>query len=124
MRMALMIFGIFHLAAVVLIAALTGGLFADGGGWLDRALLAVVHPAAAVALILALARDDPKTWLIALAAALALVNIAGDAYFASAIYAGAVLGDFWLPLIFAVFPTAGAAYLGARIIAASKAASR
>ena len=123
MRMALMIMTVFHLAAVVLIAALTGGLFADGGGLLDRALLAVVHPAAAVALILALARDDPKTWLVALAVALALVNIAGDAYFASAIYAGAVPGDFWLPLIFAVIPAAGAAYLGARV-AASKTASR
>ena len=112
MRIALIALGGLHLAAVVLVAA--GTLFADGGGFFARALLAAVHPAAALALILALSRRNPRTGLVVLAVSLALVNIAGDAIAAFAISAGAIGGDAWLPLAFAVFPAAGAAYLVAR----------
>ena len=112
MRIALIALGVLHLIAVAVTAA--GGLFADGGGFFARALLAGVHPAAALALMLALSRRNPATWLTAAAVSLALVNIAGDAYAAFAISEGAIGGDAWLPLAFAVFPLAGAAYLGAR----------
>ena len=113
MRIALLIMAVFHLAAVGLTAAV-GELFADGGGAFERALLVAIHPAAAVALTLALARGDPRTWLVITAVALALVNVAGDAYVAFAISSGAIRGDFWLPLMFAIVPAAGAAYLVAR----------
>lgn len=113
MRIALLIMAVFHLIPVLVLAAV-GGLFADGGGVFERALLAAVHPAAAVALILALSRRNPRTGLVVLAVALAVVNVAGDAYAAFAISSGAIGGDFWLPMIFAIVPAAGAAYLVAR----------
>lgn len=112
MRIALLIMAVFHLIPVLVLAAV-GGLFADGGGVFERALLAAVHPAA-VALILALSRRNPRTGLVVLAVALAAVNVAGDAYAAFAISSGAIGGDFWLPLMFAIIPAAGAAYLVAR----------
>lgn len=110
MRIALLIMAVFHLIPVLVVAA-AGGLFADGGGVFERALLTAVHPAAAIALILALARHDPRTWLVVAAVALAVVNVAGDVYIAFAISSGAMDGDFWLPLVFAIVPAAGAAYL-------------
>ena len=111
-RMALLALGVLHLMAVVLTAAV--GSFADGGGVFARALLVAVHPAAALALVLALARRNPRTGLVVLAVSLALANIAGDAYAAFAIFTGSIRGDAWLPLVFAVFPTISAAYLVAR----------
>ena len=110
MRIALLIFGIFHLIAVAVLAA--GSLFADGGGFFALALLAVVHPAAAVALMVALSRRNPRTGLVAVAVSLAIANIAGDIY---VYFAFAIGGDFALPmLMLAIFPAAGAAYLVAR----------
>lgn len=97
----------------LIIASLVGlvGLFADGGGVFERALLALIHPAAALALIIALAARFPKRRLVVLALALAFVNVAADAYIALAIAAGAIRGDFWLPLAFAAVPAIAGAYL-------------
>jgi len=111
-RIGLLALGVLHLVAVALTAVV--GSFADGGGVFERALLVAVHPAAALALVVALARRNPGTGLVVLAVSLALLNIAGDAYAAFAIFTGAIRGDAWLPLIFAVFPTISAAYLVAR----------
>ena len=97
----------------LIIASLVGlvGLFADGGGVFDRALLALIHPAAALALIIALAARFPKRRLVVLAVALAFVNVAADAYIALAIFTGAIRGDFWLPLAFAIIPAVAGLYL-------------
>ena len=102
----------------LIIAGLVGmvGLFADGGGVFSRALLAVIHPIAAVALIIALTARAPKPRMDAIAGALALASVAGDAYVSLAILAGAIRGDAWLPLAFAVIPAIAVAYLGARLL--------
>ena len=112
MRIALAALAVLHFIAVVLVAAV--GLFADGGDFFERALFAAVNPVAAAALIAALALNNPSARLVILAVSLALLNIAADAYIAFAIFTGAIRGDAWLPMAFAVVPAACAAYLGAR----------
>ena len=111
MRIALTALAVVQL----IIAGLVGmvGLFADGGGVFSRALLVVVHPVAAVALIVALTARAPKPRMDAIAVALALASVAADAYVSLAILAGAIRGDAWLPLAFAVIPAIAVAYLGA-----------
>ena len=114
MRIALTALAVVQL----IIAGLVGmvGLFADGGGVFSRVLLAVIHPVAAVALIVALAARAPKPRLDAIAVALALASVAADAYISLAILAGAIRGDAWLPLAFAAIPAIAVAYLGARLL--------
>ena len=114
MRIALTALAVVQL----IIAGLVGmvGLFADGGGVFSRALLAVIHPVTAVALIVALAARAPKPRMDAIAVALALASVAADAYISLAILAGAIRGDAWLPLAFAVIPAIAVAYLGARLL--------
>ena len=114
MRIALTALAVVQL----IIAGLVGmvGLFADGGGIFSRALLAVIHPIAAVALIIALTARAPKPRMDAIAVALALASVAADAYVSLAILAGAIRGDAWLPLAFAVIPAIAGAYLGARLL--------
>ena len=113
MRIALMALVALQFMAVVLVSAV--GLFADGGDFFERALFAAVHPLAAAALAATLALENPARRLVILALALALANIAADAYISLAIFTGAIRGDAWLPMAFAVIPTAAGAYLWARL---------
>ena len=87
------------------------GMFADGGSIWERALLSGVHPIGALALIvLVFNLLIGHKWVTLAAVALLLMSIAGDlaAYFA--ITSGAIKGDAWLPLSFAVLPALGVIY--------------
>ena len=100
------------------------GLFADGGNIWQRALISGVHPLGAIALIvLVFNLLVGHKWVTPVAVVLLLVSIAGDlaAYFA--ISSGAVKGDAWLPLAFAVFPALGIIYAFIRAFGSGPGAS-
>ena len=97
----------------LLFAAVTAlvGLFADGGLW-ERIPIVIVHPAAAVLLLVAVTGSGPVSKrLKKLTMTLLLVNIAADITLAALIAAGAVPGDWYLPLLFSIVPAAGLAYM-------------
>ena len=79
------------------------GSFADGGQWWERFVLVAVHPAAAVFLLILVVHRSARVLALVTTALLAL-NIAADAGLALAIGSGAIKGDWWLPLVFAVVP--------------------
>ena len=90
--------------------ALVGG-FADGGSVWERALLMVVHPVAAIALLaMVLTSRTAAKWLTYVAVILLLVNIAGDVAVYVAISEGAIKGDKSLAFIFAIIPVIGVVY--------------
>ena len=86
------------------------GAFADGGDVVSRLLLVVVHPLAAVGMLLMLSLPRPATSLVIVAAALLTVNIVADLMVALMIAVGAVKGDWWLLPIFSAIPAVGLAY--------------
>lgn len=102
------------LTAVHLLWAALGalmGLFADGGAWWERIPIVLVHPVAAAALAVLVFKEGPvskrlKDWVMTLL----LVNIAADVLLAALIAAGAVKGDWYLPLTFSVVPAAALPY--------------
>ena len=102
------------LTAVHLLWAALGALmslFADGGAWWERIPLVAVHPPAAAALAVLVFKEGPvskrlKDWVMTLL----LVNIAADVLLAALIAAGAVKGDWYLPLTFSVVPAAALPY--------------
>ena len=90
--------------------ALVGG-FADGGSVWERALIMVVHPVAAIALLVMVLtpRADAKR-VTRVAVVLLLVNIAGDMATYVAINEGTIKGDKSLAFIFAIIPVIGVIY--------------
>ena len=110
------------LTAVHLLWAALGalmGLFADGGVWWERIPIVLVHPPAAAALAVLVFKEGPvskrlKDWVMTLL----LVNIAADVLMAALIGAGAVRGDWYLPLTFSVVPAAALPYTWMRRIEA------
>ena len=66
------------------------GAFADGGDVVSRLLLVVVHPLAAVGMLLMLSLPRPATSLVIAAAALLTVNVVADLMVALMIAVGAV----------------------------------
>ncbi len=96
-----------HIAMVALAIVqmlLTGftalvGAFADGGSVWERALIMVVHPVAAIALLVMVLTPRAARWPTRVAVVLLLVSIAGDAADV-AISEGAMRGDRSLTFIF------------------------
>ena len=90
--------------------ALVGG-FADGGSLWERALIMVVHPVAALAL-LAMVLTSPLApkWLTHVAVILLLVSIPGDVAAYVAISEGNIKGDKSLAFSFAIIPVIGVVY--------------
>ncbi len=86
------------------------GAFADGGDVVSRLLLVVVHPLAAVGMLLMLSLPRPATSLVIAAAALLTVKVVADLMVALMIAVGAVKGDWWLLPIFSAIPAVGLAY--------------
>ena len=88
------------------------GAFADGGTIPGRILVSLVHPAAAILLLIAVSFSKPiSTELRKFTLVLLLVAIAADLVLAVLIGRGVVEGDWFLPLVFAVVPVVGVAYL-------------
>ena len=72
----------------------------------------LVHPAAAILLLIAVSFSKPiSTGLRKFTLVLLLVAIAADLVLAVLIGLGVVKGDWFLPLVFAVVPVVGVAYL-------------
>ena len=90
--------------------ALVGG-FADGGSVWERMLIMVVHPVAALALlVMVLTLRTAAKWLTRVAVVLLLVSIAGDVVAYVAISQGAIKGDKSLAFIFGIIPVIGVVY--------------
>ena len=110
LRVPMIILASLHLA----FAGLTGmvGLFADGGTVPERILASVVHPVAAILLLVAVASSKSLSkGLRGFTLALLLFGIAADLVLALLIGQGAIKGDWSLALVFAVVPTIGLVYL-------------
>ena len=95
-----------------LLAGLTGavGSFADGGEAWERAVLMVVHPAAAIGLLVLAVVPRLKPGGVRIVQGLLAINIIADVILAGLIYTGVTRGDWWLPLLFAVIPVIGLGY--------------
>ena len=88
------------------------GAFADGGTIPERIVVSLAHPAAAILLLMAVSFPKPiSTGLRKFTLVLLLVAIAADLVLAVLIGLGVVKGDWFLPLVFAVVPVVGVAYL-------------
>ena len=88
------------------------GAFADGGTIPERIVVSLAHPAAAILLLIAVSFPKPiSTGLRKFTLVLLLVAIAADLVLAVLIGLGVVKGDWFLPLVFAVVPVVGVAYL-------------
>ena len=88
----------------------TAGAFADGGDLWSRLLLVVLHPLCAGGLLLLVLTPRPTTARVLGIAALLLATVSADLSMAMLIARGAVKGDWWLPVIFAVIPAMGVVY--------------
>lgn len=113
LRVPMIVLAVLHLAFAALTALV--GAFADGGTIPERILVSLVHPVAAILLLVAVVPSKPvRRGLRVTTLALLLVAIAADIVLAVLIGQGAVKGDWSLPLVFAVVPVIGVAYLLAR----------
>lgn len=108
--------GMFALAILYALGAVLTALmgsFADGGAWWQYVTYIVVQPLAAAALI-ALVAMPPDTLTAMgqrlITTALAL-PVALNGFGAIAIAQGIVRGDWWIPLVFALIPAIGLAYM-------------
>lgn len=111
-RVPMIVLAALHLAFACFVA-LTAS-FADGGTITERILLSLVHPVAAILLLVVVVSSKPVTsWLRRITLALLSVNIAGDIVVGALIGQGVLRGDWFLPLLFAVVPLIGLAYISA-----------
>ena len=99
-------------------AALTAfvGSFADGGSLGERMVLVLVHPLAAIGLLVLVTQPQLSLRGTRVVTALLVVNVAADVVIALLIAGGTVKGDWELPLMFAAIPALGIVY-GARRMA-------
>ena len=108
LRIVLMILGIVHILFVGLTAVV--GSFADGSDVWSRLLLTLLHPIAAIAiLVLVFVRLPPKRITLTVVAILA-INIVADVAVAGLIAGGSIKGDWPLPLTFTVIPAIAIVY--------------
>lgn len=86
------------------------GAFADGGQWWEYATIVLLHPLAAIGLLILVIVSQPTRALIAATAALLLLTVAADALSSLAILFGITRGDWWLPAVFSVIPVIALVY--------------
>ena len=108
LRVALMVLAVINAIFAVFTAAV--GLFADGGDIWSRLVLSALHPLAALAFIVLVILPSPRRTLVVGIAAILTANILADATLATAIGAGAIKGDWALPLIFSFGPAIALIY--------------
>lgn len=108
-RPLMTVLAVVHLMLAAVVALV--GLFADGSWW-ERIPTVIVHPIAAVLLVVVVTRSGTVSKRLRdLALTMLAVNVAVDIIWAVLIAAGAIPGDWYLPLLFAVVPAAGSAYV-------------
>ena len=105
LRVPIQVFAVLYGLFAALLAMV--GSFADGGDTLSRTVVSFVHPASAVGLLGAVFMPTLGKPVIALAAAVLLLTVLGDAYVAILIANGDIKGDWQLPAILAVPPAIG-----------------
>lgn len=112
LRVPMIVLAALHLAFTILTGAAGG--FADAGTIPERILLSLVHPAAAILLLVAVASSRPLSrGLRGFTLALLVVAVVSDIVLGVLIGQGVVKGDWFLPLVFAVVPALGVAYMTA-----------
>lgn len=109
------IFRILMLVLAVMQVLFTGitaytGAFADGGQWWEYATVVLLHPLAAIGLLILVITSQPTKALITAAAAMLLLTIAADTLSSLAILFGITQGDWWLPAVFSVIPVIALGY--------------
>ena len=111
MRILMIILAVLYLAFSAFTALV--GAFANGGTIPERVLISLIHPTAAILLLIAVVSFSKpiSTGLRKFTLVLLLVAITTDLALAVLIGVGVVKGDWFLPLVFAVVPVAGVAYL-------------
>ena len=107
-RIPMLALAIVHASFVGLTAMV--GAFADGGDLWSMLLLVVLHPLRAGGLLLLVLTPRLPTARVIGVAALLLATVAVDLFAATLITRGAVKGDWWLPVMFAVIPAMGVVY--------------
>ena len=111
LRVPMIILAVLYLAFSAFTALV--GAFANGGTIPERILVSLIHPIAAILLLVAVVSFSKpiSTGLHRFTLVLLLVAIAADLVLAVLIGVGVVKGDWPLPLVFAVVPVIGVAYL-------------
>ncbi len=110
LRIPMIILAAIHVAFTVFTAMV--GAFADGGSIPERILVSLVHPVAAILLLVAVSSSKPLARKLRRATlAVVLIAVAADIVLAVLIGQGAVKGDWSLPLVFAIVPVLGLAYM-------------
>ena len=110
MRTPMIILAAIHVAFTLLTAMV--GAFADGGSIPERILVSLVHPVAAILLLVAVSSSKPLARRLRGATlVVVLIAVAADIVLAVLIGQGVVKGDWSLPLVFAVVPVLGLAYM-------------
>jgi hypothetical protein len=108
LRIVALVLAIIHLLPVGLTAVVGG--FADGGDLWSRLTLMLLHPAAAIILIVIAAIPTPRRNLLLVGSALLALNIVADVTLSLMISTGIMKGDWELPLIFVPVPLIGLIY--------------
>ena len=113
MRVPMIILAVLYLAFSAFTALV--GAFADGGTIPERIVVSLIHPTAAILLLMAVVSFSKpiSTGRRKFTLVLLLVAIAADLALAVLIGLDVVKGDWFLPLVFAIVPVAGVAYLTA-----------
>ncbi|MYA50539.1 MAG: hypothetical protein F4185_07065 [Chloroflexi bacterium] len=107
-RILMLVLAVLQVAFTVFTALV--GSFADAGSLGERAVLVLVHPLAAIGLLVLVTQPQLSIKGVRVVAALLAVNVAADVALALLIAGGAVKGDWELPLVFAVIPAIGVVY--------------
>lgn len=81
--------------------------FYEWWGWFT---LLLVHPAAAISLLVLVLRPQPSRTFISATVILLLINVVTDILLSLAILSGIARGDWWLPFIFSVVPVIALPY--------------
>lgn len=103
-----MVLGVVHILFVGLTAVV--GSFADGGDVWSRLLLTLLHPVAAIAIILLVFVRVPPKRIASITVAILAINIVADGVVAALIAVGSIKGDWALPLVFSVVPALAIIY--------------
>ena len=86
------------------------GLFTDGGDIFSRLILSILHPVAALAILVLIFRPTTPVPITVAVAVLLAINILADVMLSTMIGIGAMKGDWELPLVFAAVPTVAMIY--------------
>lgn len=107
-RILMRVLAVLQMAFTVLTALV--GSFADGGSLGERLVLVLVHPLAAIGLLVLVTQPRLSLTRTRVVAVLLMVNVTADVALALLIAGGAVKGDWEFPLVFAVIPAIGLVY--------------